>query len=60
MRYMMLLSGTSPSTPPPPELFEAIMKLGGRPPKRAFCWTPLACCRARLAPGWPWPEARSR
>ena len=30
MRYMMLLSGTSPSTPPPPELFEAIMKLGGK------------------------------
>jgi hypothetical protein len=29
MRYMMLLSGTSGSTPPPPELFEAIMKLGG-------------------------------
>jgi hypothetical protein len=29
MRYMMLLSGISPSTPPPPELFEAIMKLGG-------------------------------
>jgi hypothetical protein len=29
MRYMMLLAGTSPSTPPPPELFEAIMKLGG-------------------------------
>jgi hypothetical protein len=29
MRYMMLLSGSSPSTPPPPELFEAIMKLGG-------------------------------
>ena len=29
MRYMMLLSGTSPSTPPPAELFEAIMKLGG-------------------------------
>jgi hypothetical protein len=29
MRYMMLLSGTSPSNPPPPELFEAIMKLGG-------------------------------
>lgn len=29
MRYMMLLSGTNPSTPPPPELFEAIMKLGG-------------------------------
>ena len=29
MRYMMLLSGTSPSTPPPPELFEAIMQLGG-------------------------------
>jgi hypothetical protein len=29
MRYMMLLSGTSPSTPPPTELFEAIMKLGG-------------------------------
>src|SRR5205823_6101330 len=29
MRYMMLLSGTNPSTPPPPELFQAIMKLGG-------------------------------
>ena len=29
MRYLMLLSGTSPSVPPPPELFEAIMKLGG-------------------------------
>ncbi len=29
MRYMMLLSGTNPSTPPPPELFEAIMRLGG-------------------------------
>ena len=29
MRYMMLLAGTSPSAPPRPELFEAIMKLGG-------------------------------
>ena len=29
MRYLMLLSGTNPDTPPPPELFEAIMKLGG-------------------------------
>lgn len=29
MRYLMLLSGTNPSAPPPPELFEAIMKLGG-------------------------------
>lgn len=29
MRYMMLLSGTSPATPPPAALFEAIMKLGG-------------------------------
>ena len=29
MRYMLLLSGTNPATPPPPELFEAIMKLGG-------------------------------
>jgi hypothetical protein len=29
MRYMMLLSGASPAAPPPPELFEAIMKLGG-------------------------------
>jgi hypothetical protein len=29
MRYMMLLSGTNPPTPPPPELFEAIMRLGG-------------------------------
>ena len=27
MRYLMLLSGTNPATPPPPELFEAIMKL---------------------------------
>jgi len=29
MRYMMLLTATIPSTPPPPELYEAIMKLGG-------------------------------
>ncbi|HLK01755.1 MAG TPA: hypothetical protein VKU39_17880 [Streptosporangiaceae bacterium] len=29
MRYLMLLSGTNPETAPPPELFEAIMKLGG-------------------------------
>jgi hypothetical protein len=29
MRYMMLLSGSNPSTPPPAELFDAIMKLGG-------------------------------
>jgi hypothetical protein len=29
MRYMLLLSGTNPATPPPPALFEAIMKLGG-------------------------------
>jgi hypothetical protein len=29
MRYLMLLTGTNPSAPPPPELFEAIMKLGG-------------------------------
>jgi len=29
MRYLMLLSGTSPATPPPQALFEAIMKLGG-------------------------------
>ncbi len=29
MRYLMLLSGTNPATPPPPELFEAIMRLGG-------------------------------
>jgi len=28
MRYMMLLAGMSPSSPPP-ALFEAIMKLGG-------------------------------
>ncbi len=38
MRYMMLLSGTNPSTPPPPELFEAIMKLGGeRHAPRSLC-----------------------
>jgi hypothetical protein len=29
MRYLMLLSGTAPATPPPPALYEAIMKLGG-------------------------------
>jgi len=29
MRYLMLLTGTNPPTPLPPELFEAIMKLGG-------------------------------
>jgi len=29
MRYLMLLSGASPESPPPPALFEAIMKLGG-------------------------------
>jgi hypothetical protein len=28
MRYLSLLQGTSPATPPPPELFEAIMTLG--------------------------------
>jgi hypothetical protein len=28
MRYLMLLSGTNPATPPPPALYEAIMKLG--------------------------------
>jgi hypothetical protein len=28
MRYLMLLSGVQPPTPPPPGLMEAIMKLG--------------------------------
>ena len=28
MRYLMLLHGTQPPTPPPPELMEAIMSLG--------------------------------
>jgi hypothetical protein len=28
MRYMILLQGNQPSTPPPAELMEAIMKLG--------------------------------
>jgi hypothetical protein len=28
MRYLVLLSGAQPSTPPPPALMEAIMKLG--------------------------------
>ena len=28
MRYMILLKGTQPATPPPAELMEAIMKLG--------------------------------
>ena len=29
MRYLILLKGTQPTTPPPPELMDAIMKLGG-------------------------------
>ncbi|GII51634.1 transcriptional regulator [Planotetraspora thailandica] len=29
MRYLVLLKAQQPSTPPPPELMEAIMKLGG-------------------------------
>jgi hypothetical protein len=28
MRYIVLLKGTQPATPPPPALMEAIMKLG--------------------------------
>ena len=28
MRYLMLLHGNQPPTPPPPDLMEAIMKLG--------------------------------
>jgi hypothetical protein len=28
MRYMILLKGTQPATPPPAELMDAIMKLG--------------------------------
>ena len=28
MRYLILLRGTQPATPPPPELMEAIMQLG--------------------------------
>lgn len=28
MRYLALLKGNQPATPPPPELMEAIMKLG--------------------------------
>jgi len=28
MRYIILLKASQPATPPPPELFEAIMKLG--------------------------------
>lgn len=28
MRYLILLKGTQPADPPPPELMEAIMKLG--------------------------------
>lgn len=28
MRYLVLLKSAQPETPPPPELFEAIMKLG--------------------------------
>ena len=29
MRYLIMLKGTQPATPPPPELMDAIMKLGG-------------------------------
>ena len=29
MRYLILLKGTQPATPPSPELMDAIMKLGG-------------------------------
>src|SRR5262245_28042656 len=29
MRYVMLLKATQPAGPPPPELMEAIMRLGG-------------------------------
>ena len=29
MRYIILLKASQPTTPPPPELMEAIMKLGG-------------------------------
>ncbi len=29
MRYLVLLKSAQPATPPPPELMEAIMKLGG-------------------------------
>jgi hypothetical protein len=29
MRYLILLRGTQPASPPPPALMEAIMKLGG-------------------------------
>jgi hypothetical protein len=29
MRYLTLLRATQPATPPPPELMDAIMKLGG-------------------------------
>jgi len=32
MRYMILLKGTQPASPPPPELMDAIMKLGGEAP----------------------------
>lgn len=28
MRYLVLLKGTQPATPPPPELMEAIMQMG--------------------------------
>ena len=28
MRYMILLKGTQPASPPPPELMDAIMRLG--------------------------------
>jgi hypothetical protein len=28
MQYVVILSGTNPQTPPPPALFEGIMKLG--------------------------------
>ena len=58
MRYMLLLSGTNPATPPSPALFEAIMKLGGEASEAGVLLDTAACCPARVAHGSRSPGAR--
>ncbi len=61
MRYLMLLTGTNPSATPPPELMEAIMKIGGEATQAGVLLdTAGHCCPVRgSAPGWHWRTARS-
>ena len=51
MRYLVLLKGTTPGTPPPPELMAAIMQLGEEATAAgALLDTPVSP-RAPTAPG---------